>query len=279
MQVVTSINCFYDAAFRAPVEEQITRLYDAGFRALDMNFWDWCHDPQSPFVAEGWQDWMGRIADTAARLNIKFVQAHAHVYNFYREPDALDKYELLRRSLEGAAMLNIPWVVFHPSRMPEMSEDETIKGNVEYFKPFVKLAEELHTGIALENMSREHHGFIYGRQLARLIDELDSPAVGACWDTGHAHLAGVNQTENLRALGGRLKALHVQDSDGRTDQHTAPFFGTIDWDEMMGALKEIGYPGPFTFEAHNIVRRVPESCRATAAKLLYEIGVALAGDR
>lgn len=89
MQVVTSINCFYDAAFRAPVEEQITRLYDAGFRALDMNFWDWCHDPQSPFVAEGWQDWMGRIADTAARLNIKFVQAHAHVYNFYREPDPL----------------------------------------------------------------------------------------------------------------------------------------------------------------------------------------------
>ena len=101
MQVVTSINCFYDAAFRAPVEEQITRLYDAGFRALDMNFWDWCHDSQSPFVAEGWQDWMGRIADTAARLNIKFVQAHAHVYNFYSEPDALDKYELLRRSLEG----------------------------------------------------------------------------------------------------------------------------------------------------------------------------------
>lgn len=199
--------------------------------------------------------------------------------NVISDGDALDKYELLRRSLEGAAMLNIPWVVFHPSRMPEMSEDETIKGNVKYFKPFVKLAEELHTGIALENMSREDHGFIYGRQLARLIDELDSPAVGACWDTGHAHLAGVNQTENLRALGGRLKALHVQDSDGRTDQHTAPFFGTIDWDEMMGALKEIGYPGPFTFEAHNIVRRVPESCRATAAKLLYEIGVALAGDR
>ena len=278
MQVVTSINCFFDGRFETPVETQITRLYDAGFRALDMNFWDWCHDPASPFVRPGWEDWVGRIADTAARLSIRFVQAHAHVYNFYREPDAPAKYELLERSLRGAAMLGIPWVVFHPSRTPEVDEERALSDNVAYFRPLARLAQELGTGIALENMSGEDHGFTTGAQLARLIDALDSPAVGACWDTGHAHLAGVDQGRELHALGARLKALHVQDNDARTDGHTAPFFGTIDWPALMAALRDIGYPGPFTFEAHNIVRRVPEPCKATAARLLYEIGAALAGD-
>lgn len=278
MQVVTSINCFFDSTYKTPVETQITRLYDAGFRALDMNFWDWCHDAESPFVKPGWEEWVGRIADTAARLNIRFVQAHAHVYSFYREPDARDKYELLERSLRGAAMLGIPWVVFHPSKTLDVDVDRAIEDNVAYFRPLADLAQELGTGIALENMSRLDHGFTTGGQLARLIDALDSPAVGACWDTGHAHLAGVDQVKELHELGGRLRALHVQDNDARTDGHTAPFFGTIDWAALMGALKDINFPGPFTFEAHNIVRRVPEPCRATAARLLYEIGAALAGD-
>lgn len=278
MQVVTSINCFFDASFQEPVESQILRLYDAGFRVLDMNFWDWCHSPESPFVRPDWRDWIKRIADTAARFDISFVQAHAHVYNFYKEPNAGDKYELLRRSLQGAAMLGIPWVVFHPSRMEGEDAARAIADNTEYFKPLVELAEELGTGIALENMSREVYGFLYGEELAQLIDALDSNRVGACWDVGHAHVAGVDHAKELRALGSRLKALHVQDNDGRSDGHTAPFFGTIDWKAFMAALRDIDYTGPFTFEAHNIVRRLPASCQSTAARLLYEIGVALAGE-
>ena len=278
MKVVTSVNCFYDETFKSPVETQIQQLYDAGFRQLDMNFWDWCHDPASPFRKDDWRDWVGRIADTGARLGVTFVQSHAHVYNFLNDPDAAAKQPILERCLEASAMLGIPWVVFHPARLPDMDAQTAIDVNVKYFAPMAEMARKLGTGIALENMSRDVYGFTRAEDLCTLIDALDSPAVGACWDTGHAHIAGVDQPQSIRTLGARLKALHVQDNDGVSDGHTAPFFGTIDWQALVGALREIGYPGPFTYEAHNIVRHVPLSCRATAARLLYEIGVALVGD-
>ena len=49
MKPCTSINVLFDPTFRIPVEEQIQRVYDAGFRHMDMNFWDWAVFEQSPF--------------------------------------------------------------------------------------------------------------------------------------------------------------------------------------------------------------------------------------
>ena len=98
------------------------------------------------------------------------------------------------------------------------------------------------------------------------------PNVGACWDTGHAHLAGQDQPASLRELGERLHALHIADNHGATDEHMPPFFGGIDWPPILVALREIGYDGDFTFEAHNLVRRVPAACQAEAIRLLYQIG-------
>lgn len=275
MNPCTSINCFFDFHFQVPVEVQIQRLYDAGFRRLDMNFWDWCHSPDSPFVREGWERWVEGIGETAARLGIVFVQSHAHVYNFLAEPDASDKFELYKRSLQGSAMLGIPWSVFHPSMLPEGDRDAMVKENLRFFAPLVDLAEKLGTGLAMENMSRSDYGLTTAAELTHLIDRFQSSAVGACWDTGHAHIAGVNQAESIALLGSRLHALHVQDNDGVTDQHMPPFFGTIDWQSLLGALAQVGFAHDFTFEAHMIVRRVPEGVKAEAARTLYQIGLEL----
>ena len=53
----------------------------------------------------------------------------------------------------------------------------------------------------------------------------------------------------IRAAAGRLRALHIDDNEGRTDQHLAPFAsGTVPWAETMAALREIGYDGLFNLE-------------------------------
>lgn len=270
MKVSTSINVFFDDTFQVPVREQIQRVYDAGFRRMDMNFWDWCHDPASPFRKDDWRGWVGRIAEKAQSLNIAFTQAHADVYNFYTG-DA-SRHEMYLRSIEGAHLLGIPWITFHPSGHPDFSpetEKKNIRDNIEFYKPLVELAEKYQVGIALENMSRR---LCTAGHLIQLVDALDSPFVGVCWDTGHAHIAGQNQAESIRALGHRLHALHIQDNDGTADQHMPPHFGTIEWAPLMSALREINYPGDFTFEAHNIVRRVPDGCKADALRLLMRIG-------
>lgn len=276
MKVCTSINVFYDETFTVPVETQIQRVYDAGFRHMDMNFWDWCHDPASPFRKDNWRDWVEGIAKKAQELNVSFTQAHADVYNFYTGDQS--RYEMYLRSIEGAAMLGIPWVTFHPSIRPDFApetEQQIIRENIEYYKPLVEIAEKFKVGIALENMSGR---LCTAQQLNQMVDALDSPYVGVCWDTGHAHIAKQNQPESIRLMGSRLHALHVQDNEGISDHHMPPHFGTIEWEPIMDALKEINYPGDFTFEAHMIVRRVPNGCRADALKLTHRIGEELVGN-
>ena len=98
MKVCTSINVFYDWDFIVPVEDQIQRVYDAGFRHMDMNFWDWALDPASPFRKDNWRDWVEGIAKKAQALNVKFTQAHADVFNFYTG-DA-GRYEMYLRCLD-----------------------------------------------------------------------------------------------------------------------------------------------------------------------------------
>ena len=276
MKVCTSINVFYDDTFTVPVEDQIQRVYDAGFRHMDMNFWDWALDPASPFRRDSWRDWVEGIAKKAQALNVKFTQAHADVFNFYTG-DA-ERYQMYLRCLEGAAMLGVPWITFHPSGHPDFSpetEAQNLKDNIEYYKPLVEAAEKFKVGIALENMSSR---LCKAEHLNQMVDALDSPFVGICWDTGHAHIAKQPQAESIRLMGNRLHALHIQDNDGITDEHMPPHFGTIEWDPLMAALREINYPGDFTFEAHMIVRRVPEGCKADALRLLKQIGEELVGN-
>lgn len=42
--------------------------------------------------------------------------------------------------------------------------------------------------------------------------------------------------------------LHLHDNYGTRDDHSMPYFGTIDWDEIMRALRDIGYEGTFNYE-------------------------------
>jgi len=41
----------------------------------------------------------------------------------------------------------------------------------------------------------------------------------------------------------------MQDNDGFADLHLQPGYGTIDWDEFVKALKDIGYDPPITLES------------------------------
>jgi L-ribulose-5-phosphate 3-epimerase len=112
-------------------------------------------------------------------------------------------------------------------------------------------------------------------ELLELLAVLNDPVFGICWDFGHANLAGIDQCGALRAIGKNLKALHVNDNKGEHDDHTAPYFGTIVWEPIMKTLKEIGYEGEFTYEAHNFACVLPDGIHDPALRFTYELGMYL----
>ncbi len=156
--------------------------------------------------------------------------------------------------------------------------------NLEYFAPYLRTAEKAGVGLAMENLAdafsqgqRQRTYTATPAELVALVDAFDHPLVGVLWDTGHAHLQGLEQEAALRGIGSRLKATHIADNNGLWDLHLLPFLGTVDWKAVMGGLRAIDYPGDFTYEIHNYVRFMPDSLRDAAARVAWETGEYLLG--
>jgi len=166
----------------------------------------------------------------------------------------VEKFSKLIRHLSA---VGVGIMVFHGGQV----EDENhlalaFSLALESLEHLVKVAEEHRVVLALENGSY-HEGFPRGfcwnsRILSKLLDSIDSPWLKACFDTGHAHLnERTHETikDAVRNLGDRIVTIHMQDNDEAADLHLQAGYGTIDWDEFVKALKDIGYDHPITLES------------------------------
>jgi sugar phosphate isomerase/epimerase len=273
MQIAMSLNICVN---RCSEEQMIPRLAAAGFDALDFDFCDmidrvdWTDERAVTPLVEGWQA-AGR------RAGLVWVQAHGPMFNMFGSSPKDEK----ARSLCGAAIrcagrLGVRWMVLHPDTFPG-SFDKThrrsvLEHNAAFFRSLLPACEANRVGIAIENIfdAAGRHGDrgcprFWGSvpdELCELIDYLDHPLIGACWDTGHAKLMNHDQASCLAALGRRLKALHIQENDGRNDDHMLPFANGregVDWNQVVKGLSDAQFAGPFTYEVHNAFHAVPDA--------------------
>jgi len=280
LKLSTSLNVLYDPK-NISMEQAIERLAAVGFEAFDWNVCDWVFDG-APFVGDEWREWCRSVRRQLTASGVRFGQGHSPMFDQFEDSDqARWLTEMTRRSVEAAAIVEVPWLVFHAGQMPHGCFDgehlaRAWQRNLDWFGELLPLAERLGVGIAIENTADLFRaGRSYGSipaELVALVDALGSPLVGVCWDTGHAHLQGLKQGEALRALGARLKCLHVADNDGRGDQHVLPFYGTVDWADVMAGLRALGYEAPFSFETHASFARLPWQVRDSALRHAVDLG-------
>ncbi|MBR6682443.1 MAG: sugar phosphate isomerase/epimerase, partial [Clostridia bacterium] len=97
--------------------------------------------------------------------------------------------------------------------------------------------------------------------LLDIIERVGSDRFGICLDTGHLNMTDKDQRAFILKAGKKLKALHIANNEGITDQHMMPFTrGTVDFVEVMKALKEVGYDGIFNLEISG-ERKIPLELR------------------
>lgn len=77
--------------------------------------------------------------------------------------------------------------------------------------------------------------------------DLDAAHAGICLDFGHAHLMG-DVADAVEIAAEHLIATHVHDNRGRSDDHLAPFLGSINWDMALMSLQKIGFEGTYLLE-------------------------------
>lgn len=284
MRLSTSTNIYFNRpdGRKASIEESIQNCAAAGYHVMDMNFYD-CTSFRLPFTTDAWEDWILGIRRLAQEKNIEFSQAHSNFYNFCDSSvkDKAFQDEMVRRSIKCAGILGAKWVVIHAGTDFSSAQvvKDSLRKNIEYLKPVVELAAESGVGLAIENLWEYNIAPLRrytstAEELIELVDRLHSEYenVGICWDFEHANIMKQDQTAALRLVGDRLKATHVSDNMGIGDDHILPYFGKMDWTEIMHVLKEINYQGDFTYEIHRYTSQIPDALVIPALKYSIEVG-------
>lgn len=262
-------------------KDVITRCRNSGYDTGDIGFGG-C----GILAEDNWREKIETLAEYCRQVDLKITQSHLPFYVPERihaenqEGDPVYFNEMLRRGIEAAGILGASWTVYHPINALEndRSPDVAMELNRSRLVSLLDVCRKWNVGIAVENMMM-HPQYkplrrfgVTPEELRDLVDAVNDPLVGICWDTGHANLLGLDQLRSLRVIGKRLKAVHIQDNRGFKDDHLAPFMGDIDWTKVMTGLKEIGYEGDLHFETFGPTRVPQLDLKDELAKMLYKVG-------
>ena len=270
----------------------IRMLAEAGFDGIDFSMFHLTHGNDHPLLSDNWREEAESLRAYADSLGIPFVQGHAPFSFRDRSPEGWKAHNFARtvRAIEIAGVLGIQELVVHPMKfLPYKQNAQTLREyNMEFYRALIPHAKEAGVRICLENMWEKnpkrgnlitHSVCSRGEEASAWVDELNDPdTIGYCLDLGHCGLVELDAAEEIRKLGHRITALHVHDNDFMQDLHILPYHGNADWKAILSALREVGYTGPFTYEADTFLKNTPEPLLPSALKLMVELGRYMIGQ-
>jgi sugar phosphate isomerase/epimerase len=106
--------------------------------------------------------------------------------------------------------------------------------------------------LVLENMNVLNSEIDYfgttADDILDILDAVDSPALRACADLGHAHLLPGGIPAFVTALAQHIDYVQLTDNDGFVDRHLRLGAGTVDLTAVATSLAAIAYTGPVVIE-------------------------------
>ena len=254
MKIATTTGDF--GLFCQTDEERIRELHRAGFRYIDLSMYTF--PPECAYMKENWRDEVQKIKALADELKMEFVQAHSIGGNPLNPQETDYILAATIRSIEICEMLGIKNTVVHNGMADGLSKSKWFEKNKEFYEKLFPTIERCGVNVLCENSTRSNMGDMYfinsGKDMREFIEYVNHPQIHGCWDTGHANCEGA-QYDDIIALGEHLYAIHYNDNQGKMDEHVVPFLGTLNHDEVMHALIDVGFKGYFTLECDSSLRR------------------------
>jgi sugar phosphate isomerase/epimerase len=174
------------------------------------------------------RDFQGELAIHGAFYNLSPASPDRRIVALTRE-----RYLL---NLDIAAELGARNVVFHTDFLPivrnPVYRPDWTKRQVEFWVPMAEEAAQRGVVVALENMWEPEAGII-----CDVLDQVDSPHLGACIDVGHVYLFSdyVPLETWIERMSPRLVHCHLNNHRGFFDEHLPIDFpgGVIDYKQAV----------------------------------------------
>ena len=234
----------------------LKRLKELGYEGVDF-----CFHPLV-FVGGKEETIISQIKENLDKAGLACSQVHLPFYDLTLPSTCHDEW--VEHQMKGAfklmKVLDCKWGAWHPVSATECGHDRKVamKANREMLKRHLETAEKYGVGIAVENIFAPFFSSVVEDHI-ELIESMNSPLVGACWDFGHANLqvSERGQVEDFKMIADKIKILHVNDNHAREDRHLAPGFGTVKFDELLPILFRTDFDGFFNMEC-SVPRRHSE---------------------
>lgn len=263
-------------------ETALEMLRDAGFTGADLSLFNIENSPR--WMGENYKEEAKKLGEYAESLGVPFVQSHAPFsFDWAHRDFETDIFPIIYRSVEIAALAGVKYMVVHPiHHTPYFGhEEELFETNMAYYKRFLPLCKKYGIKICLENMWKtnrdrkviDHDTCSRAAEFNRYIDTLNAEGGDhfcACLDLGHTVLVGEDPVAMIKAMDNRIQTLHIHDNNYHDDTHTLPGCGKMPMTEIFGALKEIGYSGPYTLEADAFLSHMPKELYPVALKFMAD---------
>ena len=254
--------------WKTDLESAMTLVKNAGFDSLDFPFSVYSVGYQPPLLKDDWKQWVKGVKELSERLRLPITQAHAAwLQDIPSDFTYVSPGELYHRTIEAAAILGCKHVIFHPVRLRERIDSQSLKNrihdwNVRWFHELIRTAEKFDVYINLENTFDSHnyqkagdppYPYTTAEDMLKLLRELDSDRIRLCLDTGHANNSAQDIPAMIRAFRSDLATIHLNDNFGKhgtdfADLHLFPGKGNIQWDAVFDALRQIRFRGIMNIE-------------------------------
>lgn len=263
-------------------EKTFALLKEIGYDALDYgspcSLYAWGQETVFDASATAFEAYFAHHAACAKAADIAIGQVHAPFPTWPESQDPTEfrgMMEAIKKSIRATAIMGAPYLVVHCAMRRGWAPDDDPAAsralNYRVFEELIPVAEREGITLALENMPCRGIPTCTPEELCDYIDMMGSSRLVACLDTGHANITGIDCGDFARALGQRLRVLHLHDNDGISDQHVTPYHGTVNWESLMQGLRDIDYQGTLSLESDVLPRFKEEQLFPVYAE--YELNV------
>ena len=262
-------------------KDGLKMIKEAGFDCVDFSYY--AFKPDSDALGDRYVEYATELRAILDEIGLACSQAHAPYIMSYDAKFDLSyaNYRATVHSIESAAILGAKNIIVHTIAVPRDVKDVSMwELNQRYYRSLIPFAEKAGICVAVENLYSydDKRKCFVGRlgspaELSGFVKELNSPYVVACVDVGHASITGYEPEEFIEGMDSSiLKAVHIHDGDYQGDRHTLPYLGKFHWNDVLAALKKIGFEGNLNFEIVSYLNKLPIELLPDALKLAAHTG-------
>ena len=222
--------------------ENLDRMAKAGVKAIEVSlrWFDW-H-----------RDW-GEIAENAKKAGIEIWSFHlpfANEINIANLHDGRRQFAVTvhKELMANVSRYGVKYFVVHPSAEPIEDEDraESMKQAKKSLAEMAEFAAQFDAWICVEDLPRTCLGH-NADEIAELVSAHDRLRV--CFDVNHLlTVYGSDHMDIIKAVGTKIVTTHMSDYDFVDERHFFPGNGKINWNQLITAMEEVDYDGPFLYE-------------------------------